>query len=265
MNLNEQFLINITFLCYLISTISYFLLVTFKLKSHLIIAGFSFLGFLFNVGTIFYRMIQKNSMSMTTIFEFGFCLVATIVVITLFLMYKKNFFAMGMVAFPVIIILTAVFILFYEPTKPLSPTLKSNWLFAHVTTAIIAYGCFALSFIIAVLGLISAKGVSIKDLPSSLELEKLAHRFVILGMPFLTLLMATGAIWAEYSWGSYWSWDPKETWSLITWIAYSVYIHRNLNGRNTNTQSMKSIILCFGIVMFTFLGVSLWLPGTHSY
>jgi cytochrome c-type biogenesis protein CcsB len=148
--------------------------------------------------------------------------------------------------------------------RPLVPALQSNWLTIHVLTCFTAYAAFALSFVAAVLYLFRKEGEE-GVLPPREALDELVYRGIIAGMPLLTLGIITGSAWAHYAWGSYWSWDPKETWSLITWIVYAIFLHMRLMGRWRGTKSSVLSIVGFIAVIFTFLGVNYILSGLHSY
>ncbi len=91
------------------------------------------------------------------------------------------------------------------------------------------------------------------------------YKLVVIGFIFLNIVIITGAVWAEEAWGKWWSWDPKETWSLVTWIVYAIYLHarhtREWKGRKTAWMA----VLGFLVVLFTLFGVSVLLPGLHSY
>jgi cytochrome c-type biogenesis protein CcsB len=152
------------------------------------------------------------------------------------------------------------------------PALKSNWLLAHVFTAVVAYGALAISFAVALMYLwkaaleeSNALGALTEVLPSLPVLDQIANRAIAFAMPFLTLLIITGAVWAEYAWGTYWRWDPKETWSLITWLVYAIYLHGRLAYGWQGRKAMKWAIFGFVVVLFTFIGVNVLLPGLHSY
>ena len=151
----------------------------------------------------------------------------------------------------------------------LMPALKSNWLGFHVSTAIIAYGAFGVSFVLSIIFLLrdrmKEKGFLDTHIPQREKLDMISYRSVALGLLFLTFTIITGAIWAERAWGSYWSWDPKETWSLVTWIVYAIYLHlRVRRGWRGKTAAIFAII-GFICVMFTYIGVNTFLPGIHSY
>jgi ABC-type transport system involved in cytochrome c biogenesis permease subunit len=103
------------------------------------------------------------------------------------------------------------------------------------------------------------------QLPSADRLDDLAYKTILFAFPFLTLLIITGAVWAYYAWGRYWGWDPKETWSLVTWIVYSIYLHvRITHGWEGKIPAVLSVV-GFAVVIFTYLGVNILLSGLHSY
>jgi len=153
--------------------------------------------------------------------------------------------------------------------QPLVPALKSNWLIAHVFTCFLGYAAFAIAFGISIMYLIKNRK-SIKPdrllsrLPDLSVLDELTYQMVMFGFLFLTIGIITGSVWANSAWGSYWSWDPKETWSLITWFVYATLLHaRLMRGWHGKRIALLSII-GFMAVIFTYFGVNL-LPGLHSY
>jgi len=153
--------------------------------------------------------------------------------------------------------------------QPLLPALKSNWLIAHVVTCFIGYAGFAIAFCLSLMLLArkesrgERESIRIK-IPDLRSLDELTHKMVMLGFLFLTLGIITGAVWANSAWGRYWGWDPKETWSLITWFIYATFLHaRLMRGWQGRKAAILSIV-GFGAVLFTYLGVNL-LPGLHSY
>lgn len=103
------------------------------------------------------------------------------------------------------------------------------------------------------------------QLPSEEILDDLSYKIILFAYPFLTLLIITGAVWAYYAWGRYWGWDPKETWSLITWIVYSIYLHVRITHGWEGKIPAAIALVGFGIVIFTYLGVNILLSGLHSY
>jgi ABC-type transport system involved in cytochrome c biogenesis permease subunit len=148
--------------------------------------------------------------------------------------------------------------------KPLMPALKSNWLLVHVVTAFLGYAAFALAFGSAILYLVQERRPR-ASLPPLPVLDSLIYRTTVLGFLLLTLGIFTGAVWAETAWGRYWSWDPKETWSLITWFIYAALLHaRLLKGWHGRRIAWLAVV-GFMAVLFTYFGVSFLLTGLHSY
>ncbi|MFI5118516.1 MAG: cytochrome c biogenesis protein CcsA [Terriglobales bacterium] len=102
-------------------------------------------------------------------------------------------------------------------------------------------------------------------LPSADNLDRITYKTICLAFPLLTLMIAAGAYWANQTWGSYWSWDPKETWAAITWLVYAGYLHMRITRGWRGRRAAYFAILGFAVVMFTFFGVTYLLPGLHAY
>lgn len=144
--------------------------------------------------------------------------------------------------------------------QPLIPALQSNWLHIHVLTCFIAYAAFAISFFCGVFYF-----MDLRFLPPKRTLEEINYRSVVIGFPMLSAGILTGAVWASYAWGSYWSWDPKESWSLITWIVYAIFLHARYAKGWTGKRVALLSIIGFASVIFTYFGVNFVLSGLHSY
>jgi cytochrome c-type biogenesis protein CcsB len=154
--------------------------------------------------------------------------------------------------------------------QPLIPALQSNWLTVHVLTCFLAYAAFAVAFGLGIMALVKGKGMGQEGghfrrlIPEAGLLDALIYQSITLGFVLLSLGIMTGAIWAHYAWGSYWGWDPKETWSLITWIVYAVMLHAR-SVRGWRGRRMAWLALAgFACVLFTYLGVN-FLDSLHSY
>jgi cytochrome c-type biogenesis protein CcsB len=155
----------------------------------------------------------------------------------------------------------------------LPPALKSRWLIVHSTLAFISYATFTVAFGAAIMYLIQEHflkrkrlGPLYQKLPSLDVLDEINYRCLSFGFPLLTIAIITGAIWAETAWGTYWSWDPKETWSLITWFIYAALLHCRMTIGWRGKRAAVLSIIGFFVLLFTFLGVNL-LPSEsrHSY
>ena len=154
--------------------------------------------------------------------------------------------------------------------QPLIPALQSNWLTVHVLTCFLGYASFAAAFALGIMALLqndnpAGGGSRLRQrIPTGDALEELLYQSALLGFLFLSLGIATGSIWAHSAWGSYWSWDPKETWSLITWIVYALMLHaRAMRGWRGKRMAWLSLV-GFASVLFTYLGVN-YLDSLHSY
>ncbi len=156
-----------------------------------------------------------------------------------------------------------------DSIQPLIPALQSNWLIAHVITCFLGYASFAIACGLGLMYLIRGdkkEGQGLMGaLPSKRVLDELMHQTIIFGFLWLTVGIITGAVWANQAWGTYWSWDPKETWSLITWFVYATALHaRFVKGWAGKRIAWLSII-GFVSVIFTYFGVNFLLSGLHSY
>lgn len=154
--------------------------------------------------------------------------------------------------------------------QPLIPALKSNWLISHVITCFFGYAAFGLSFGLSFMYLLKRldregkSNIFLRLIPRADILDELNYQMVVIGFIMLTLGIITGSVWAHSAWGSYWSWDPKETWSLITWLVYAAVLHSRLV---RGWKGKRIAILCFvgfSCVLFTYFGVN-YLAGLHSY
>lgn len=149
-------------------------------------------------------------------------------------------------------------------TDPLVPALQNNLLLTiHVALAILAYGAFSVACAAGVLYLVQPEAGR-RGLPKPALLDEIAYRSVIVAYPLLTLTIILGAVWAEIAWGTYWSWDPKETASLLTWLIYGAYLHARVVHGWRGRRASWLLMLGFAAVLFTFFG-NLFFGGLHSY
>jgi len=159
--------------------------------------------------------------------------------------------------------------------EPLVPALQSNWLLYHVVTCFLGYAAFAVACGISIMYLIKAGSEEASDkaagsgllamFPPMRVLDDLNYRSIMIGFPLLTLGIITGAAWANYAWGTYWSWDPKETWSLIVWFVYAAFLHARITKGWVGKRAAWLSIIGFAATIFCYLGVNLFLSGLHSY
>lgn len=159
-----------------------------------------------------------------------------------------------------------------DKINPLIPALQSNWLIAHVVTCFIGYGAFAVAGGLGMMYLLKDAGDQKKKqssmmtaLPALPVIDDLIHKTIIFGFMWLSAGIITGAIWANEAWGSYWSWDPKETWSIITWFVYAGTLHARFTRGWRGKRIAWLAIIGFLAVFFTYFGVNFFLSGLHSY
>jgi cytochrome c-type biogenesis protein CcsB len=157
--------------------------------------------------------------------------------------------------------------------NPLIPALQSNWLIAHVVTCFIGYGAFTMAAGLGVMYLMKHSADNKKDpatslvasLPALKVIDDLTHKTIAFGFMWLSAGIITGAIWANEAWGTYWSWDPKETWSIITWFMYALTLHARFTRGWRGKRIAWLAIIGFLAVFFTYFGVNFLLSGLHSY
>ena len=160
--------------------------------------------------------------------------------------------------------------LFSAEPRPLVPALQSYWLALHVSFTIIGEGFFAVAFAASLLFLFLERrrrlGGSSNPLLSLEILDDISYKAVAIGFPFFTLGgLFFGAIWAKHAWGRYWGWDPKETFMLVTWLVYVLYLHLRVRYGWRERQAAWIAVLGFILALFTFAGVNFLLRGLHSY
>ncbi len=198
----------------------------------------------------------------------------SLVIVAIYLVVEKTYANRSLGAFTTPLAFLAMAYASLSPNisdriQPLMPALKSNWLIAHVITCFIGYAAFAIAFGLGIMFLLKQKDSQgkvpfIKLFPDLHIMDELSHQMIMFGFLFLSAGIITGAVWANSAWGRYWGWDPKETWSLITWFIYATLLHaRFMRGWHGKRLAYLSII-GFIAVLFTYFGVNL-LSGLHSY
>lgn len=268
----NSLIFNITTLVYFLASFVYLIHWIFKWeKGGTVGSAIAWCGLFLNLTGFFVRWIQTHQagfgyVPLSNLYEslvfFGLCIAG----IYLLLELKISTKLFGGLVFTLATLIMAYASLKADSSiKPLLPALKSNWLIAHVITCFLGYGAFAIAFGLSVFYLLVQNKDSKINLFSNLFLENLIYRLILFGFFWLSLGIITGAVWADQAWGSYWSWDPKETWSLITWLIYGGTIHAKLiKGWGGKKLAWLSIV-GFISVLFTYFGVNFFLTGLHSY
>ncbi|MCS7279681.1 MAG: c-type cytochrome biogenesis protein CcsB [Thermodesulfobacteriaceae bacterium] len=269
----NSYIFSIVTFVYLLAGIFYLIYILFKWDRAIFIGSvIGWGGFLGNLLGIIIRWIQTHQtgfgyVPLSNLYESLVFFTVCIVGIYLFWEFKIEKKFMGSLVFILSFLFLAFANLKTDPSiKPLIPALKSNWLIAHVVTCFLGYGAFTVAFVMGVFNLLSETHFSLqKFLPEKEILDSFIYKSILFGFFWLTIGIITGAIWADQAWGSYWSWDPKETWSLITWLIYATAIHLRLTRGWSGKKLSWLSILGFLSVLFTYFGVNFLLSGLHSY
>ena len=277
--MNSSLLLSITTFVYGLAAVFYIASWVFrKPMFNLLGTWITVIGVVGNTAGIILRWVESYSIPghghapLSNLYESLVFFSLTIAVVYLFIEKKYKTRIVGAFASPLAFLAMAYASLspnISDQIQPLMPALKSNWLIAHVIACFLGYAPFAISFGVSVMYLFMKKDLNQKSrLPSYFlrpgMLEDLNQQLIMFGFLFLTIGIITGAVWANSAWGRYWGWDPKETWSLITWFIYATVLHskmmRGWGGRRIAWLS----IVGFAAVFFTYFGVN-YLPGLHSY
>ena len=164
----------------------------------------------------------------------------------------------------------AFLVLSYAALQPkeiteLMPALRSAWFGLHIGSAVFSYSAFILAGCAGLRYLLTARKTDDENDLRLKQMDYLSYRLIALGFLLLTVVILSGAIWAEQAWSAFWTWDPKEVWALITWLIYAIYLHLRLRGKQAGRKLAWFSVIAVPVVLFTFVGVNTLLPGLHSY
>ena len=249
------------------------------------------------------RWIVAGYFPLSNLYESLLFLTWTLLTVCLYIEFKTNSKLIGAILIPVALLINGFANLTLpiemQKASPLVPALQSNWLMLHVSMMMVSYGTLIIGSLLSILFLVISKGKEVELKPvnnsyisfsnvmiesyvnksetlstefSKLGKQKLlynldnwSYRVIGLGFPFLTIGIIAGGVWANEAWGSYWSWDPKETWALITWIVFATYLHSRIT---KGWEGKKTAILGglgFFVIWICYLGVNFLGKGLHSY
>ena len=257
--------------------------------------GLVFLSNLLFGTTLLVRWVGEGYFPLSNLYESLIFLSWTISFIHLIVEAKTQSRLVGSLATPLVFFISGFSSLTLpvemQKALPLVPSLQSNWLMMHVSMMMISYATLIVGSLFSLLYLafvyfnkevlstevinnngminsissLSSEKKSFSKLSLLQTIDIWSYRIIGLGFPFLTIGIISGAVWANEAWGSYWSWDPKETWALITWLVFAIYLHsRLLKG----WQGKKAAILgsCgFFVIWICYLGVNFLGKGLHTY
>lgn len=229
-------------------------------------------GFAIHTVTIIYRYIYAGHIPITNAHEatsfFSWC----IVLIFFMLQFRYKIGLLSSFIMPIVFFLMLSSSMLPREIKPLSPVLHSYWLGIHTFLAFLGNAAFALAFGIGSMYLVQEHYVKSKRLgglferlPSLQTLDEINYRLITFGFPLFTLAIITGALWAESAWGSYWNWDPRETWSLITWFIYAIVLHARLVAGWRGKRAALLSMIGFLTIIIAFFGIKMLQKGLHVF
>jgi len=256
---------------YIHSAIAYFVYLFLKKEKAAKLAyGFAIFGLVIHTAALILRTIESGHAPFTNMYEsLSFlawsAIFAYVVIEAKFKLKKAGPYFMLIV---IGLMALASSPLMPKEATPLVPALQSYWLWLHVSVTLLGEAFFAFAFVTSIMYLV-ADSKEKKGVPTNLSSERLdsiSYRCVAIGFPLFTLGgLVFGMVWAYKAWGGYWSWDPKEVWSLITWFVFALYLHTRVVMGWKGRRSAFIAILGFLAALFTYFGVNYLLSGLHSY
>ncbi|MFN3975665.1 MAG: c-type cytochrome biogenesis protein CcsB [Aquificaceae bacterium] len=258
-------------LAYALSSIIYISTILLRDRAVQLLASLSlYLGLALNLAGMVRRTIQTYELGVphppwSNLFEALTFWSFVVGLVYLFLEKKYHLRLIGVVVVPLVFSLSA-FAIFYASKEitPLMPALRSYWLYLHVVTAFIGYAGFTVGFGGALLYLLKEMFPNM-PLPSKEVLDEITYKSIVIVFPIWTASIILGAAWANEAWGGYWSWDPKEVWSLIVWLFFGAYLHARQMLGWKGKRAAWMVVFGFITVLICFFAVNLFFPGLHSY
>ena len=241
--------------------------------------GLTSLGVTLHVLAIITRGLSEHRVPWGNMYEFiaAITCMAVLALVAASVTYRAYY--MGLfVLVPVVFGLGVDLTWIYTPAGALVPALQSYWIAIHVTAMIIASGLFIFGAVVTTLFLLADRSEKrmaagkpswsagiLEHLPRPAILDRLSYRAVLFAFPVWTFGVMAGAIWADHAWGRYWGWDPKETWSFITWVVYAMFLHARATAGWRGRRAGYVHLAGFVALIFNLVGVNLWITGLHSY
>jgi cytochrome c-type biogenesis protein CcsB len=231
------------------------------------------IGFLLSVVGVLTRALAAQRAPWGNMFEFTITAMVFVVGVYLILVWRAGLRWLGL---PVTMLAAVgnglAVTVFYVAVAPLVPALHSVWFLIHIVAAAIAGAAFNVGGLMSILYLIKKRAEDrgtvrgyLERVPDSRKIDLISYRFLAFAFPLWTFTVVAGAIWAEYAWGRYWGWDPKETWALVTWVIYAGYLHARSTAGWRGTRAAVIAIIGLASFWFNFVGINLLVSGLHSY
>jgi cytochrome c-type biogenesis protein CcsB len=236
-------------------------------------------GLVMHIAGISLRGISEDRVPWGNMYEFitAITCMAVIVLVAAVIRYQAHYIGL-FVLIPVVFSLGLAVTVIYTPAGSLVPALQSYWIAIHVTAMIVAAGLFLVGAVTTAMYLAADRNERrvavgqdsrtagiMAHLPRPLILDRLSYRAVLFAFPVWTFGVMAGAIWADHAWGRYWGWDPKETWSFITWVVYAGFLHARATAGWRGRKAAYIQLAGFGCLVFNLVGINLWVTGLHSY
>ena len=239
--------------------------------------------------TLIIRWWNEGYFPLSNLYESLIFLSWGISTIHLFVEFRTQSRLIGAISAPIIFFISGFSSLTLpiemQKALPLVPSLQSNWLMMHVSMMMVSYATLIIGSLLSILylafTLFKKKKVNVEKTTTNIltvqqssissqspilqTIDIWSYRIIGLGFPFLTIGIISGAVWANEAWGSYWSWDPKETWALITWLIFAVYLHSRLLKGWQGTKAASLGSCGFFVIWICYLGVNFLGKGLHSY
>ena len=299
----QNFLSNTTFLLLLLTMLTYWVNLIF-VNNNILFRVAKLSGSLATIILFSYlswRWYNYKFFPLSNLYESLIFLTCLLLLLYKFIEYKTKSKIIGSLIIPLTLLIQGFATLslptVMQKSSPLVPALQSNWLMLHVSMMMLSYATLLFGSLFSILYLILDKNNNNKIKPKIIETDNLkgyqtyaleintldvksnnlsttnllesldswSYRTIGLGFPLLTMGIISGAVWANEAWGSYWSWDPKETWALITWLTFAIYLHVRLTKGWLGTKSAILGSIGFFVVWVCYLGVNFLGKGLHSY
>jgi cytochrome c-type biogenesis protein CcsB len=271
--MSESTFFMLAFVVYFMAAFSYFAFL-YSRKEKLALTGFwlAFVGLLFHTLALVMRTVQSGHAPFTNMYESLSFLAWASIFAYIIVEWKFRVRRPGAYILLIVIGLMALASspLMPKEATPLVPALQSYWLWLHVSVTLLGEAFFAVAFVTSIMFLVAdsreKKGRGSSSGLTAERLDSISYRTIAIGFPLFTLGgLVFGMVWAYKAWGSYWSWDPKEVWSLITWFVFALYLHTRIVMGWKGRRSAAIAVFGFLAALFTYFGVNYLLAGLHSY
>ncbi len=231
------------------------------------------IGFALSAAAVVFRALAAERAPWGNMFEFTITAMVLVVGVYLLMVWRAGLRWLGL---PVTLLAAVgnglAITVFYVAVAPLVPALHSVWFLIHIIAAAVAGAALNIGAVLSLLYLLRQRAEDrgvvrgyLAWLPASRRIDLLAYRFHAFAFPLWTFAVAAGAVWAEYAWGRYWNWDPKETWALVTWVIYACYLHARSTAGWRGRRAALIALVGVASFWFNFIGVNLLVTGLHSY